>query len=1120
MTIRVSCPACDKEYNLDDAVRGKKVRCRACQAVIDVPAGRADRGADRPAREERVAPPPPRAASPRDDDEDERPRRRTDVRARDDRDDRPRAGAARRPRDDDDDDYRPRQGGSAGRAGREESKGGGNLLLILVGVGVAGVLLLGGLVGGLVWAFSGPSGNAPVAEAKPAAAGVVAPNAPPLVKPPVAQAPAPGPGPAPADITPDVVRRVKGATAYLRVKLPGGGVSQGSGFFALERGIVITNAHVLGMLRADSLSPKSVEVVIDSGEPGEAKRTGTVLGVDRTNDLAVLRVEGDPSGLPAPLPVESAKSLTETQKVYVFGFPFGASLGKNITVSHSTITSLRKDDNGQLKQLQVGGGMNPGNSGGPVTDARGVVVGVSVSIIVGTQINFAIPGDFVKQVIDGKVTRTETGYAYRGEGGTRLPVTLTCLDPMNRVRQVKAEVWTGPPGVPLPPSDAPPAARPGDGPRQSFTLTVRDGRYTADVLLPAPAAGQVVWVQPVLVNGAGVTQYDASVGVPAEVQDPLERRAVTIRFQAPSAPVERTLKLNNDKKYTLYRGQKSATFEDKMQGNAVEALSPEPKGTRCRLLLGDCPYTSQVGDRVMAPPAPARDLLRRYSPSFLLSADHACATATKHHFRNLRSPFRDAVAEMYEAVCNAYEGTTLPVPNREVRPGETWKARMPLYVRSGGKIMVQHAHLVCTFEGVSTAGGQNEALVSIKGRVKGIKQLADVELGKVHGTARVNLDGGFVSRVKLTTITELENEDNDARLLVQAESTVERTPGNSLGLTPPVEKPTPPAPPTGTPGDRPAGDVAALKGTWQSGTVTGAGGLRATIKVVLQPSAAGGGKGRIELSARQGRRTVTTKRNFTFDLTRKGNTRKIVGTGAKGGLSLTYRLTGEQLVLHGPAGVVADGFALNNLVFRRVSEDAPGLPAGDPTKPVAGGKGSPNALTFTGDVFDFVQAAVTENRLAEVDVRGFPNPAGRYKDVPKEGGVLIGFQYGLGKFVNKVIVKSFRPIYLTKAGEKLGPWQGPEFAAPMTVKAKEGYVVSKVSIRTSLGVSGFTLTFAKLGKTGLDLTDAYDSPAVGNTKDHLSTIGGKGQLFVGITGHLTPEKAPSSLGLMAVLPKE
>src|SRR5205807_1817670 len=201
---------------------------------------------------------------------------------------------------------------------------------------------------------------------------------------------------------------------------------------ALERGIVITNAHVLGMLRPDTIAPSNVDVIFNSGESDEIKLVGAVLGVDRNNDLAVLRLGGDLARLPAPLLVDTATRLTETQKVYIFGFPLGSALGKNITVSTSSVSSLRRDDTGQIKQVQVNGGMHPGNSGGPVTDARGVVVGVSVAVILGTQINFAIPGDFVRQVVDGKISDAEVGIAFRSGGQAQMPVRLRCLDPMGR----------------------------------------------------------------------------------------------------------------------------------------------------------------------------------------------------------------------------------------------------------------------------------------------------------------------------------------------------------------------------------------------------------------------------------------------------------------------------------------------------------------------------------------------------------------------------------------------------------------------------------------------------------------------------------------------------------------
>ena len=169
------------------------------------------------------------------------------------------------------------------------------------------------------------------------------PNDPPvIVPPPKIDPPIVKPGqPLPDAINPNQVPRVKQSTVYLRVTMPSGQVAEGSGFFAVEPRIVVTNAHVLGMLQASSKPPRQVEVTLHSGEPNQLKLTGEVLGVDRASDLAIVRVPPN-AGLPSPLQLENERKLIETQPVYIFGFPLGAQLGANITVSASTVSSLRK----------------------------------------------------------------------------------------------------------------------------------------------------------------------------------------------------------------------------------------------------------------------------------------------------------------------------------------------------------------------------------------------------------------------------------------------------------------------------------------------------------------------------------------------------------------------------------------------------------------------------------------------------------------------------------------------------------------------------------------------------------------------------------------------------------
>jgi len=108
---------------------------------------------------------------------------------------------------------------------------------------------------------------------------------------------------------------------------------------------VLTNAHVLGMLRPESRKPTKVEVVVNSGETDERTLAGIVLGVDAGTDLGAILIRG--KDLPEPLKVVQ-KPLSETDVVFIFGFPFGKELGKNVTVSKSSISSLRKDTSGKI----------------------------------------------------------------------------------------------------------------------------------------------------------------------------------------------------------------------------------------------------------------------------------------------------------------------------------------------------------------------------------------------------------------------------------------------------------------------------------------------------------------------------------------------------------------------------------------------------------------------------------------------------------------------------------------------------------------------------------------------------------------------------------------------------
>lgn len=330
--------------------------------------------------------PVPVATSRADDDEDEDDRPRRGRRRRDedeedeDEDDRRdrRRESSRRDEDDDRRDRRreaPRRG-----ADRKRPDSGAKIAIIVC---VAAVLLVAAAIGGYFVFRDTPKEKE------------VAKKDSPSTTTPKKDAPKKDDGP----LTPEqLLRKVKPSTVYIRSLARDGSGGTGTGFVAGNKpGYVVTNAHVVGYKLGEIRKPDKIEVVIDSGDAGERTIPAEIYGLDIFLDLAVLKVE--PRGMPAALKFGKAEQLIETQDVVAFGYPFGEFLGKSVTVSSTKVSSLRRD-RGTIETIQLAGGLNPGNSGGPVVNVKGEVVGVSVAKFRGAEIAFAIPAETAERFLE------------------------------------------------------------------------------------------------------------------------------------------------------------------------------------------------------------------------------------------------------------------------------------------------------------------------------------------------------------------------------------------------------------------------------------------------------------------------------------------------------------------------------------------------------------------------------------------------------------------------------------------------------------------------------------------------------------------------------------------------
>jgi len=177
---------------------------------------------------------------------------------------------------------------------------------------------------------------------------------------------------------------------------------QGSGVIMSSEGYILTNEHVVR-------GSESVQIGLHDRRQFE----GRVVGVDEMSDLAVIKIEAEDL---FPAEWGDSDALSVGSMVWAVGSPYG--LEQTVT---SGILSAKERGNGALRDvtreyLQTDAAVNPGNSGGPLVNARGEVIGINTSIF-GTQfqgISFAIPSAIARfvfeQIIDrGTVTRSYLG---------------------------------------------------------------------------------------------------------------------------------------------------------------------------------------------------------------------------------------------------------------------------------------------------------------------------------------------------------------------------------------------------------------------------------------------------------------------------------------------------------------------------------------------------------------------------------------------------------------------------------------------------------------------------------------------------------------------------------------
>jgi S1-C subfamily serine protease len=209
----------------------------------------------------------------------------------------------------------------------------------------------------------------------------------------------------------DAVRRIRPAVVHIAVSRDGSRPGSGSGFVITPDGYAITNSHVAS-------KASSLVVSLPDGRESSAE----LVGDDPDSDLAVIRLAA---------PVDDWCVLGDSGRVEVgqVAIAIGSPYGFQHTVTSGIVSALGRSMRSQAGRLiddvvQTDAALNPGNSGGPLVDSRGEVIGVNTAVILPAQgICFAIGANTARLIAGWLITEGRVPRARIGVGGENVPIS-------------------------------------------------------------------------------------------------------------------------------------------------------------------------------------------------------------------------------------------------------------------------------------------------------------------------------------------------------------------------------------------------------------------------------------------------------------------------------------------------------------------------------------------------------------------------------------------------------------------------------------------------------------------------------------------------------------------------
>ncbi len=236
---------------------------------------------------------------------------------------------------------------------------------------------------------------------------------------------------------------VKTRRVFQRQEFP----ASGSGVFISPDGYVLTNWHVIadqfsgwiwGKEHEITSKVLSLSVVVDSGTTQEKEIPAVVVARNRKLDLALLRTGYHPK---AWVDLSTVPDVSLAQRIWIVGFPYGQMLSSfkdpdtlepkanpEVSIASGMVTSIRHDKKGDIAAIQIDAPVNPGNSGGPMLDEKGRVVGiVFAKWTKGEGLGLAVPPEHIRRFLSDQLLKVRFRPVSVGEPPSPIHISIVPL---------------------------------------------------------------------------------------------------------------------------------------------------------------------------------------------------------------------------------------------------------------------------------------------------------------------------------------------------------------------------------------------------------------------------------------------------------------------------------------------------------------------------------------------------------------------------------------------------------------------------------------------------------------------------------------------------------------------